>query len=56
MSGAPKRKFKNLDEVLQNESVHGKHVTYHVPPGNYVIDIPRYLPCCVFFSRVKIWW
>ena len=33
LSGAPKRKLKNLNEVLQNEAVIGKHVTYHVPPG-----------------------
>ena len=33
LSGAPKRKFKSLDEVLQNENSPGKHITYHVPPG-----------------------
>ena len=33
LSGAPKRKFKSLDEVLQNENAPGKHITYHVPPG-----------------------
>jgi hypothetical protein len=33
LSGAPKLKLRSVDQVLQNENEHGKHVTYHVPPG-----------------------
>lgn len=33
LDGAPKRKFRSLDDVLQNENGPGKHITYHVPPG-----------------------